>query len=169
MGYHHESEETAPKVANILSAFQSTTATTASSSTTAITSNTSHNKEKGQNLEPVEAPPHPAPVADSSPEPVEALPHPTSMADSSPAKLVTSSQSGGSVDLLVDSRRESSESVWDYDERPLTQVSVKRSLGVRRQEYRDTAWAAPPTTANAPFCSPKLSRICQCVSKRCSG
>ena len=126
MGYHQESEVTAPKVANILSGFQSTTATTASNSTTAITSNTSHSEEKGQNLEPGEAPPHPAPVADSSPEPVEAPPHPAPVADWSPAKLsVTSSQSGGSVDLLADGRSESSESLWDYDERPLTQVSLK--------------------------------------------
>ena len=70
------------------------------------------------------------------------------MANSSPAKLsVTSSQSGGSVDLLADRRSESSESVWDYDERPLTQVSLKRSLEDSRQEYRD----APPTAANAPI------------------
>ena len=70
------------------------------------------------------------------------------MANSSPAKLsVTSSQSGGSVDLLADGRSESSESVWDYDERPLTQVSLKRSLEDSRQEYRD----APPTAANAPI------------------
>ena len=102
--------------------------------------------------EPVEAPPDPAPVADSSREQVEAPPHPTPVADSSPAKLsVTSSQSGGSVDLLADGRSESSESVWDYDERPLTQVSLKRSLEDSRQEYRDAAWAAPPTAANAPI------------------
>ena len=85
MGYHQESEETAPKVANILSAFQSTTTTTASSSTTAITSNTSHNEEKGQSPEPVE-----------ELEPEEASPHAAPVADSSPAKLsVTCSQSGG--------------------------------------------------------------------------
>ena len=96
----------------------------------------------------VEAPPHPAPVADLSREPVEAPPHPAPVADSSPAKLsVTSSQSGGSVDLLAGGRSESSESVWDYDERPLTQVSLKRSLEDSRQEYRD----APPTAANAPI------------------
>ena len=152
MGYPQESEETAPKVANILSGFESTTATTASSSTTAITSNTSHNEEKGQNPEPGEAAPHPAPVADSSPEPVEARPHPAPVADSSLAKLsVTSSQSGRSVDLLADGRSECSESVWDYDERPLTHVSLKRSLDDSRQENRDAAWAAPPTAANAPI------------------
>ena len=96
----------------------------------------------------VEAPPHPAPVADLSREPVEAPPHPAPVADSSPAKLsVTSSQSGGSVDLLAGGRSESSESVWDYDERPLTQVSLKRSLEDSRQEYKD----APPTAANAPI------------------
>ena len=55
MGYLQASEQTAPKVANILSAFQSTTTTTASSSTATITSNTSHNnEEKGQNPKPVE-------------------------------------------------------------------------------------------------------------------
>ena len=65
MGNHQESEQIAPKVANILSVFQSTTTTTAITSTTTITSNTSHsNEEKGQNPKPVEAPPHPAPVAD---------------------------------------------------------------------------------------------------------
>ena len=91
-------------------------------------------------------------MADSSREPVEAPPHPAPVADSSPAKLsVTSSQSGGSVDLLADGSSESSESVWDYDEQPLTQVSLKRSLEDSRQEYRDAAWAAPPTAANAPI------------------
>ena len=110
----------------------------------------------------VEAPPHPAPVADLSREPVEA---PPPVANSSPAKLsVTSSQSGGSIEVLADGRSESSESVWDYDERPLTQVSLKRSLEDSRQEYRD----APPAAANwlmLPF--PKISRICPCLSKRC--
>ena len=68
MGYLQESEQTAPKVANILSAFKSTTTTTASSSTTTITSNTSHNnEEKGRNPKLVEALPPPAPMADSSP------------------------------------------------------------------------------------------------------
>ena len=92
--------------------------------TTTITSNTSHNEEKGQNPEPVE-----------ELEPEEAPPRPAPVADLSLAKLsVTSSQSGGSVDLLADGRSESSESVWDYDARPLTQVSLKRSLEDSRQE-----------------------------------
>ena len=100
----------------------------------------------------VEALPDPVPVADSSCEPVHAPPRPAPVADSSPAKLtVASSQSGVSVDLLADGRIESSESVWDYDERPLTQVSLKRSLVDSRQEYRDAAWAAPPTAVNAPI------------------
>ena len=115
MGYHQESEVTALKVANILSGFQSTTTTAASSSTTGKTSNTSHSEEKRQNPELGEAPPHPAPVADSR---VEAPPHPAPVADWSPANLsVTSSRSGGVVDSLADGRSESSESVWDYDER----------------------------------------------------
>ena len=64
---------------------------------------------------------------------------------------VTSFQSAGSVDLLADGESESSESVWDNDGQPLTQVSLKRSLEDSRQEYRDSAWAPPPTAADAPI------------------
>ena len=49
LDYLQESEQTAPRVANILSAVHSITTTTVTSSTTTITSNTSHkNEEKGK-------------------------------------------------------------------------------------------------------------------------
>ena len=54
------------------------------------------------------------------------------VADSSPGKVsVTSEQS---VDLLADCKSASSNSEWDYDERPLTPVSLRRSLDQGREE-----------------------------------
>ena len=64
---------------------------------------------------------------------------------------MTSSQSAVSVDLLADCKSESSASEWDYEERPLTQMSLKRGLDEAREQYKNAAWAAPPTPANAPI------------------
>ena len=129
MGYHHESEKIAHKVASVLGALHDKTTTTASSSTTSITSNTSHKEEEGQNLalseevDPEDAPPHPAPVVDSS-----------------PAKLnATSCQSSGFVKFLANGTSESSESVWDYDHRPLKQTSLTRSLCLKNAASGEVA------------------------------
>ena len=44
----------------------------------------------------------------------------------------------------------SSDSEWDYEERPLTQLSLKRSLEEARESYRAAAWAAPAAPAGSP-------------------
>ena len=44
----------------------------------------------------------------------------------------------------------SSDSEWDYDEHPLTQVSLKRSFAEARESYRAAAWAAPAAPADSP-------------------
>ena len=77
---------------------------------------------------------------------------PVPESESSPAKVsVTSSQSAISVDLLADCKSESSASEWDYEERPLTQMSFKQGLDEAREQHRNAAWAACPTPANAPI------------------
>ena len=56
-----------------------------------------------------------------------------------------------SVDLLAnDVVVVSSDSEWDYDEHPLTQVSLKRSFAEARESYRAAAWAAPAAPADSP-------------------
>ena len=56
-----------------------------------------------------------------------------------------------SVDLLAnDVVVVSSDSEWDYDEHPLTQVSLKRSFAEARESYRAAAWAAPAALADSP-------------------
>ena len=44
----------------------------------------------------------------------------------------------------------SSDSEWDYEERPLTQLSLKRSLEEARESYHASAWAAPAAPAGSP-------------------
>ena len=53
-------------------------------------------------------------------------------------------QSACSVDLLADCKSVSSNSEWDYNERPLTQVPLKRSLDQGREEYKAAAHGAYP-------------------------
>ena len=56
-----------------------------------------------------------------------------------------------SVDLLAnDVVVVSSDSEWDYDEHPLTQVSLKRSFAEARESYRAAAWAAAAAPADSP-------------------
>ena len=56
-----------------------------------------------------------------------------------------------SVDLLAhDPVVVSSDSEWDYDEHPLTQVSLKRSFAEARESYCAAPWAAPATPAHSP-------------------
>ena len=60
-----------------------------------------------------------------------------------------------SVDVLAnDPVVVSSDSEWDYEERPLTQLSLKRSLEEARESYRAATWGAPASpiiVLNAPF------------------
>ena len=98
-----------------------------------------HVPEQVAPIAPVDVPPVPEQVALIAP-----------VADSSPGKIsVTSSQSACSVDLLADCKSASSNSEWDYEERPLTQVSLKRSFDQGREEYKAAAYAAPPSAENA--------------------
>ena len=98
-----------------------------------------HVPEQVAPIAPVDVPPVPEQVAPIAP-----------VADSSPGKIsVTSSQSACSVDLLADCKSASSNSEWDYEERPLTQVSLKRSFDQGREEYKAAAYAAPPSAENA--------------------
>ena len=56
-----------------------------------------------------------------------------------------------SVDVLAnDPVVVSSDSEWDYEERPLTQLSLKRSIEEARESYRASTWAAPAALANFP-------------------
>ena len=56
-----------------------------------------------------------------------------------------------SVDLLAnDPVVVSSNSEWDYDEHPLTQVSLKTSFAEARESYCAAAWAAPAAQADSP-------------------
>ena len=61
--------------------------------------------------------------------------------------------SGVSVDLLEEENSAESlnedDSEWDYDKRPLTQPSLKRSLQDAREIYRTTTWEAPPAPEGA--------------------
>ena len=60
---------------------------------------------------------------------------------------------GVSVDLLEEENSAESlnedDSEWDYDERPLTQPSLKRSLQDAREIYRTVTWQAPPAPEGA--------------------
>ena len=47
--------------------------------------------------------------------------------------MTSSQQLACSVDLLADCKSASSNSEWDYDERPLTQVSLNRTLDEGRE------------------------------------
>ena len=79
---------------------------------------------------------NPAEGVEEPPLPIAPVPE----SESSPAKVsVTSSQSAVSVDLLADCKSESSASEWDYEERPLTQMSLKRGLDEAREQYRNAA------------------------------
>ena len=98
-----------------------------------------HVPEQVAPIAPVDVPPVPEQVALIAP-----------VAHSSPGKIsVTSSQSACSVDLLADCKSASSNSEWDYEERPLTQVSLKRSFDQGREEYKAAAYAAPRSAENA--------------------
>ena len=56
-----------------------------------------------------------------------------------------------SVDVLAnDPVVVSSDSEWDYEERPSTQLSLKRSLEEARESYCAATWAAPATPADSP-------------------
>ena len=56
-----------------------------------------------------------------------------------------------SVDVLAnDPVVVSSDSEWDYEERPLTQLFLKRSLEEARESYCAATWAAPATPADCP-------------------
>ena len=73
----------------------------------------------------------------------------------SPASICSSlgSLSGVSVDLLEEENSAKSlnedDSEWDYDERPLTQPSLKRSLEEAREIYRTATWEVPPAPEGA--------------------
>ena len=73
----------------------------------------------------------------------------------SPASIRSSlgSLSGVSVDLLEEENSAESlkedDSEWDYDERPLTQPSLKRSLEEAREIYRTATWEALPAPEGA--------------------
>ena len=73
----------------------------------------------------------------------------------SPASIRSSlgSLSGVSVDLLEEENSAESlkedDSEWDYDEWPLTQPSLKRSLEEAREIYRTATWEAPPAPKGA--------------------
>ena len=45
----------------------------------------------------------------------------------------------------------SSDSEWDSDGHPLTQISLKRSFAEARESYRAAAWAAPAAPAHSPM------------------
>ena len=63
--------------------------------------------------------------------------------------MTSSQQSACSVELLADCKSASSNLEWDYEERPLTQVSLKLTLDQGREEYKAAAYAAPPSAENA--------------------
>ena len=44
----------------------------------------------------------------------------------------------------------SSDSEWDYEERPLIELSLKRSLEEARESYRAATWVAPAALADSP-------------------
>ena len=68
-----------------------------------------------------------------------------------------------SVDVLAnDPVVVSSDSEWDYEERPLTQLSPKRSLEEARESYCAATWAAPTTPADSPVSPMLLSRLEKC-------
>ena len=98
------------------------------------------------------------------------------VADSSPRKVsLTSSQSACSVDLLADCKSASSNSEWDYDERPLhlTQVSLKRSLDQGREEYIiiiliRRLLMRPPQVQKMPLFR-RTRLMLPCLSLRCDG
>ena len=113
-----------------------------------------HVPEQVARITPLDVPHVPEQVAPIAPVDVPPVPEQVALiapvADSSPGKItVNSSQSACSVDLLANCKSASCNSEWGYEERPLTQASLKRSFDQGREEYKAAAYAAPPSAENA--------------------